>query len=210
MDMETEEKESVILEHVRKIFMRYGIRSVTMDDISRELKISKKTLYKFVTDKQDLVVKVMNSECLSDQCMFTEIVGQSKNAIDELLNVTAHIGQKIQQFHPSIHYDLEKYYPEAWELFNKHKGTFVYECVVNNLRRGMKEGLYRDTLQPEIISKIYVTRIDMIFDPEIFPQPDFQFGEVYKEMMRYHIRGIASEKGIKYLLDKLKSENIKF
>ena len=124
--METEEKESAILDQVRKLFMRYGIRSVTMDDISRELKISKKTLYKFVTDKQDLVVKVMTAECKGDECLFTKITADSKNAIDELLNITVHLGQKVQEIHPSIHFDLEKYYPDAWEIFNKHKGTFVY------------------------------------------------------------------------------------
>jgi len=205
-----EEKESIILENVRQIFMRYGIKSVTMDDISRELKISKKTLYKFVVDKPELVAKVMQEKCSCDQKDITEIVKKSKNAIDELMNVTQYVGKTVKEIHPSIHYDLEKYYPEAWLAFDKHKKSFVYSCIASNLKRGIKEGLYRDNMHVDVIARIFIGRIDMVFDADIFPPGQFNFGDVHLELMRYHIRGIASEKGIKYLLDKLKNEKIKF
>ena len=116
-----EEKESVILENVRNIFMRYGIKSVTMDDISRELKISKKTLYKFVVDKPELVAKVMQEKCSCDQKDISDIVKKSKNAIDELMNVTQYVGKTVKEIHPSIHYDLEKLillYNERLEQFH--------------------------------------------------------------------------------------------
>ncbi|MFZ5552966.1 MAG: TetR/AcrR family transcriptional regulator [Bacteroidota bacterium] len=204
------EKESQLLDNVRSIFMRYGIKSVTMDDIARELKISKKTLYQFVVDKPELVSKVMQFKCNCDQTDVTDIIKKSKNAVDELLNVTQYFGKIIREIHPSIHYDLEKYYPEAWQVFDQHKKGFVLNCITTNLKRGIKEGLYRDNLNVDIIARIFVARIDMVFDSEIFPPSQFNFGEVHLELMRYHIRGIASEKGIKYLLDKLKNEKIKF
>lgn len=203
-----EEKESVILEQVRKIFMRYGIRSVTMDDISRELKISKKTLYKYVTDKSDLVEKVMRIEISTDQELMKQFEKESKTAIDEVLMILKHIAQKVKEIHPSIHYDLEKYYPEAWEVFNNHKKNFIMGCVIRNLQRGILEGLYRENLNAEIIALIYVSRVDIVFDGEIFPPTRFNFADVLFEMFRYHIKGIASEKGIKYLHEKIKNETI--
>lgn len=204
--METMEKE--VLDQVRRIFMRFGIKSVTMDDVARELKMSKKTLYKYVSDKPDLVNKVMGFECMEDHHIMEEIAQHSVNAIDELLEVTYHIGKKVKEIHPSIHYDLEKYYPEAWELFRNYKQGSVYQCVLENIKRGMQEGLYRADLIPEIITRIHISRIDIVFDGELFPPSQFDFGQVFVEKMTYHIHGIASEKGIAYLNEKLKNEKI--
>lgn len=202
-DMEPMDKE--LLDQVRKIFMRYGIKSVTMDDIARELKVSKKTLYKYVTDKPDLVMKVMAFECEEDCLIMDEESKKAVNAIDELLSITTHMGKKIKEIHPSIHFDLEKYYPEAWEVFHRHKRGRVYLDVLNNMKRGMKEGLYRQDLNPEILTRIHISRIDLVFDGELFPPSLFDFGQVFVEMMTYHIHGIASEKGIAYLNEALKN-----
>lgn len=202
-----EEKESVILEQVFKIFMRFGIRSVTMDDISRELKISKKTLYKFVTDKADLVTKVVKMDLIKDEKIITDFTNASETAIDELLMVMKYFGEKVGGIHPSIHFDLEKYYPEAWDVFNSHKKNFHLGCVVRNLQRGIKEGLFRENLNPEIIAIIHVNRVDMMFDGELFPPAQFNFGDVFMEMFRYHIKGISTEKGIQLFNEKL--NNIK-
>lgn len=203
-----EEKENVILEQVLKIFMRYGIRSVTMDDISRELKISKKTLYKFVTDKSDLVTKTVKLDLERDEKVVNEFAEKATDALDELLMVMKYFGEKVQGIHPSIHFDLEKYYPEAWELFNSHKKTFHLECVIRNLKRGINEGLYRDNLNAEIIAIIHISRVDLFFDGEVFPPSRFNFGEVFLEMFRYHIKGISTDKGIKLFNEKLNNDKL--
>lgn len=182
-----------------EVFMRYGIRSVTMDDIARELKVSKKTLYKYVKDKADLVYKVMGGFCEMEQDMITEIIKNSENAIDEVISISEFVGAKIADVHPSIHYDLEKYYPEAWEIFSKHKKGFVQKCLEANLERGIREGYYRDNMNIRILARLYVAKIDMVFDPVIFPPREFSFGDVHMELSRYHIRGIANEKGMAYL-----------
>ena len=205
-----DQKLQQIIENTGNIFMRYGIKSVTMDDVARELKISKKTLYKYVDDKLDLVCKVMHGMCDADQDDIQALIDKSVNAIDETILITHYVGQKLKSIHPSIHYDLEKYYPEAWGMFYDHKHDFLYNSVVENLRRGIKEGLYRDTMDAEIIAKLYVSKIDMVFDPDIFPVGKFTFSEVHMELIRYHIRGIASRKGIEYLKERVKNEDIKF
>lgn len=188
--------------------MRCGVKSVTMDDVSRELKISKKTLYKYFKDKPDLVNQVLIQHC-KEEVVSTSIISENfDNAIDELIEITKYVGVQLQQIHPSIHYDLEKYYPEAWKVFTEHKEKYIYECVSKNLKRGIDQGLYRSNLNIPIISKIYISRIDIVFDSTVFPVDQFKFTDVHTEMMRYHIRGIASEKGIRYLLEKIKNENI--
>ncbi len=203
-----DEKFIQILEQAAQVFMRYGIKSVTMDDVARELKISKKTLYKYVSDKGDLVAKVMAGHCQMEQKQCLEILGSSANAIDEMIKITKHVGAMIKEIHPSIHYDLEKYYPEAWKIMSEHKDEFIGKCVENNLLRGIEEGLYRENLNARIISKIYVHKVDMVFDGRTFSSKDFRFENVYFEMVRYHLRGIASKKGLTYLKERIKQEQL--
>ncbi len=192
-------KKASILEQASKIFMRYGLKSVTMDDVSRELKISKKTLYRFVSDKNDLVEQVMQAYINKDQCCIDDLVSKSKNAIEEILLIGEHVGNSVKDIHPSIHYDMEKYYSEAWNVFHAHKRSYILKCITDNLMRGIKEGLYRKDLNVPVIAKIYVSRVDLVFDGELFPPEEIDFRSVYLEMMNYHLRGIASEKGIRLL-----------
>ncbi len=188
---------------VYALFMRFGIKSLTMDDIARELKVSKKTLYEFVDDKQDLVLKVMQTYIQNEELNTCQITESHLNAIDELLAISVHVSKNLTQMHPSIHYDLEKYYPEAWEQFTKFKTSYIYNCICKNIENGIKEGLYREDLNASIIAKIYIHRIDVVFSSEIFPFDLYQPDMVYQEMIKYHILGISSEKGRSYLYEKL-------
>ena len=193
-----------ILEQANRLFLKCGIKSVSMDDVARELKVSKKTLYRFVKDKTDLVSKALTFHCSREVEVTCKIISRNSNAIDELIEISQHVREQLRQVHPSIHYDLEKYYPDAWRIFTAHKMEHIYSCVAQNLEKGIKQGLYRTTINIPIIARIYISRIDAVFDAQIFPPDKFKMIDVYSEMLRYHIRGIASEKGIKYLVRQTK------
>jgi AcrR family transcriptional regulator len=100
--------------------MRYGIKSLTMDDISRHLGISKKTLYLVATDKKDLVKQCVELTVNAEECMLCDITAQKGNAIDEMFDVNKRISQKLQNVQPAVMYDLQKYYPEAWKAMESH------------------------------------------------------------------------------------------
>lgn len=190
--------------------MRLGIKSVTMDDVARELKVAKKTIYKYVKDKSDLVLKSITQYCGDEEEKTQELIDKFENPIDELIGITNHVSEHLKDMHPSVLFDLMKYYPEAWKVFENHKANWVYSCVSANIRKGMKEGFYRDNINPSILARYYVAKLDVIFDTEVFPSEDFSPSEVHLEVMRYHIRGLASEKGLKYLTKKLKKEKLNF
>lgn len=198
-------KLNAILEQSTRLFMKYGIKSLTMDDIANELKVSKKTLYLFVTDKQDLVLKTLEKYCSDDKQMVAEIQKQATNAMEESLMITKHVKTKFASIHPSIHYDLEKYYPEAWQMMNNHQLHFVFDTIKKNLEKGMEEGFYRDDLIPDVIARAFVTKVYAMTDRTDAVLQQYDFGTIYAELMRYHLRGIASEKGHKQLNNKLKS-----
>ena len=200
-----EQKEQQFLEQVDKLFLSCGIKSLTMDDIARELGISKKTLYQYCTDKEDLLIKSFSHYFKCEETFQQAIWAKNLNAIDEMFEVSKHVSEMLKNLHPSVHYDLRKYYPEAWKIFSEYRKNFLLKCVSDNMEKGKKEGLYRANLNIPIVARIHIARIDVIFDGELFPASQFNFAEVFFELIRYHIRGIASPQGIEYFMDKIKT-----
>jgi TetR/AcrR family transcriptional regulator, cholesterol catabolism regulator len=202
-----DEKQIELLGKTAQLFMRFGIKSMTMDDIARQLGISKKTLYTFVSDKNDLVIKVLQSIVDHEKQMVGLLCEKHENAIDMLFELSKEISQKFGQIHPSIHYDMEKYHPEANTIFQEFKTTFIANCIMQNIERGIEQGLYRDNLDPFVISRLYAGKMEMCSDGSTFPADKYSYHSIHLELMRYHIRGIASETGLAYLKQKIKNDN---
>lgn len=206
-----DEKGQELVEKSAEIYKKFGIKSVTMDDLARHLGVSKKTLYKYFKDKNDIVTRSIANKMEAEACSVNKVCEFASNAIDELMGITQNVIENLNKIHPSVFYDLEKYYPEAFEKIEEHKKGFIYNCVLGNLERGKKEGLYRSDLNSEIIAKLYVLRVTDILNPYNFDENKFTPMDLYMEAFRYHIRGIASEKGIEYQekLIQLNQENEK-
>lgn len=201
-----DDKLKELIGKISETFIKYGIKSVTMDDLARNLHVSKKTLYQYFDDKQDLVKTCLKHHIDVDMCEIKAISENRVNAIDEMYSMGKAVSHRASQIHPSIFYDLEKYYPEAWDLFNDYRKGQIYETIKDNIERGMAEGLYRSDLNVDVIAGIYVLRIDDLTNQEIFPSDKYPFGDLYLEVMRYHIRGMASDKGIEYLKQLVEQE----
>ncbi len=193
------EDRTYIISKVTELFRKYGIKSVTMDDVSRELGISKKTLYQHVADKNDLVDKVMEHEWEEKSGIFDNLMSQSENAIDQLIKINSYVRLQLKYFSFSLDYDLRKYYSKIWEDFNSKRRKVMYDVVLNNIKRGKQEGIYREDLNEEFISKLYVSRVESIHEGDMISIEDFLSSEVYVEAFVYHIRGIANSRGIEYL-----------
>ena len=199
-----EEKELKIISGASKVFMQYGIKSVNMDDMSRHLGVSKKTLYLYVNDKEELVKKSMDAFCEIEDAQISEIASRNLNAIDESLEIMKWVLSMLQNLHPSIIYDLEKYHPEVFHFMKNNRNTAIYACMTSNMIKGQKEGYFRKDFNPEIIVRIYMEHMNILLDHNLFPQDKWKLVDVYKESFIYHIRGIASQKGIDYLKEKSK------
>ncbi|MGB1204032.1 MAG: TetR/AcrR family transcriptional regulator [Chitinophagales bacterium] len=193
-----------ILEHSLQLFAKYGIRSVSMDDIARNMGMSKKTLYQYIDNKADLVNKGMQRHLDMERAFVTKIFDADKNAIDEMVEIGNFVYLKLQQMHrPSLVYDLQKYYRESWQMLEKHRTEFIYTTVLQNIEQGMAEGLYRQNLKPELIARFYIDHSKIFLETDIFNTQQYQAADIYIELLKYHIYGIASEKGMQYLRDNL-------
>lgn len=199
-----EEKELKIIEGATRVFMQYGIKSVNMDDMARHLGISKKTLYLFVNDKEELVKRTMDHFFASEDKAIEMLSKKKLSAIDEALEIMKWVLDLLRNLHPSITYDLEKYHPEIFHALKNGRTKTIYECMVSNMIKGQKEGLYRKDFNPHIIVRIYMEHINLLLDTALFPANQWKLSDVYRESFIYHIRGIASQKGLDYLREKSK------
>ncbi len=195
-------EEERLVEKAGELFIRYGIKSMTMDEISRQMGISKKTLYQYVSNKKELVKKVVEQQVAHEQACICDLFEGDGNAIDNLMQITDFVGNQMKELHPSVIFDLKKYHFEAWKRLENHKEDFIYRTVKENLEEGIKEGLYRENLNPEIVSRFYLSMTNMIIDPDQALGNEIPRESLHKEMMRYHIRGIANSKGREYLKQK--------
>jgi len=202
MDKEESKKEK-LLKDITGIFMTYGIKSMTMDDIARHLHISKKTLYHHFTDKSALVLQCMEYECSFEESSIKKIIAQGLNAIDENIEISRFVLGQIQQVHPSIFYDLEKYHPGAFALMMDSRQGFTGGMIHSNIVKGIEEGYFRDDIHVEIATHLWISRINAIFNPAFFPLNEFDLGEVYQQMFTQQIRGLSSEKGLRYLEERI-------
>jgi len=188
-----------IIEGALKLFMRDGVKSVNMDDVSTFLGISKKTLYQHVDNKGDLLEKAFRLYQNRILDIINTIQKKNENPIDELFDIDEQVCHILKNRPPMLINNLEKYYPSVWEILEVVRKEHIFSCVTQNIERGKSHGLYRKTVNSEIIAKLMMNTIEALVDDELFPLTQYDFKSLLKENRIYHIRGIATSKGINYL-----------
>jgi AcrR family transcriptional regulator len=198
--METKDR---IVQGAEELFFKYGIKSITMDDIAKHLAISKKTIYQYFSDKNELVETLMSVNLKKDECEFKQIQSDSENMVVEVFNMMKHMGVMFSKVNPNIFYDLQKYHPNAWKLFKTFKQDTMAKMVESSLERGIKEGLVRPDLNAKILSRLRIEQVEMGFNSEVFPPDRFKLVEVQVAMIDHFLYGICTLKGHK-LINKYK------
>jgi len=201
-------KEQDLIQKVGLVFIEKGMKAMTMDDIASELHVSKKTLYKYVKNRSELVTKCVKLRVHIEMENRTMLQAAGLNAIEENLKILEFTGQVVGNTNAKMHQDMEKYFPEAFAVIEEYKNNFMFNSVVRNIENGTKEGLYCSQANPKILARMYVAKIDLVFDGKTFPKDEFNFGDVLKQIIIHNMRGLATAKGIK-LLEELTGQKYK-
>jgi len=204
--MEPQER---ILQKAHELFMLYGIRSVSMDEIANHLGISKKTIYQYYPDKEALVSGVVDIELTCNESECKNIATICENPIHELFLSIDNFQEMISMMNPSLMYDLEKYHPNVFKKISDHKYKFMFEIIKSNLERGIDEGLYRSEINVNILTNYRLASVFMIFNQEIFPHTKYQAAEVIDEITDNFLNGLATTKGQKLITKYKQQRNIK-
>lgn len=196
-----------IMRSAEALFLRYGFKSITMDDISRELGISKKTLYQYFSDKNDLVNQVVENHLNDERELCCKLEEEEKDPIAYLLAISNNFSSEDKHINTAILYDLKKYFKEAWDKVEGYSKDFIYAQVLRNLIEGKSKGLYRKEMNERIIALHYVHMIQFMVNPENYQKEERDFKVVHAELMQYHLHGILTDKGLKQLEKLLNNNN---
>lgn len=204
--MEELDVKDKILKGAEELFMRYGIRSISMDDIARHLTVSKKTLYQHFADKDDLVLSVSRSHLQRNKSEFEGIWESAKNPIEELAQISACMRTNMETMNPTLLFDLQKFHPKAWGEWIVFKNKYIRENVIRNLSKGIADGYIRADINPEIMAAMRIELVQLAFNNEIFPPNQYKLAEVQEQIFDHFVYGLVTEKG-KKLYQKCKTLN---
>jgi AcrR family transcriptional regulator len=200
--METTETQDIKLKITQAafdLFCQRGIKSVSMDDIAQQLSMSKKTIYKWFDNKDQIVYHACKNFLATMEADCESSMQGAKSAIEELWGIMEMTKRVAAKIHPSIFHDVQKYHGDSWQLWLAHKYDFMLEKIKQNILRGIEEGLYRSDLDVELIARMRMGTIELAYDDKLFPPLKFNIQKVQLDVMEHYMLGIATLRGHKMI-----------
>lgn len=189
-----------IREKAKELFLRYGVRSVSMDDIANQLGMSKKTIYQYFTDKNELVDSVVDEEVSEMQHDCMQCIEAAQNPIEEIFLTIDKIIDQLGNMNPMVLYDLEKFHVRAYQRFMEHRNRFLLEIIKKNLDWGIREELYRSDIDIDVIARFRLDSMMIPFNIDLYPPSKYKLADVTKVVIEHYVFGVASLKGHKLIL----------
>ncbi len=194
-----------IIKGGEELFLQAGIKSITMDDIAKHLGMSKKTIYQFFNDKNELVSALVKKKLVEDECQIKTIIESSTNVIEEMINMMKCSEEIFSRINPIVIHDMQKYHPDAWSEFQKFKSDVLIKTLEELLDKGIEQGFIRPEIDVKILAKMRVHQVEMGFSTIIFPISAFSTWKVQYQLLKHFNYGVCTLKGHE-LLDQYKNE----
>ncbi len=195
-----------IIQGGEELFLTAGIKSVTMDDIAKHLGMSKKTIYQFFKDKNELVIALTKKKLKEDEDQVAEIISRSGNVIEEMINMMKCSEEIFSRINPIVIHDMQKYHPDAWKQFQNFKSGVMIHTMEELLTKGIKQGYIRPDIDVKIIARMRMNLVELGFNSTVFPVAEFNTWTVQQQFNEHFNYGICTLKGYK-LLNQYKNIN---
>lgn len=177
------------------LFKTYGVRGVTMDDIAKELAISKKTIYQYFEDKNSIVIECVKKNVIEEQGEMCRIEEGVEDTMEKMFKISEHIRALLRNVNPALLYDLQKYHPEAWKLHQQHMFDKTKGYMVDTISQGIENGYFRNDIDVEAIATMRIHQVEMGFNQKIFPPSKFDITRLQIQFFEHFLYGICTEKG---------------
>jgi AcrR family transcriptional regulator len=188
-----------IIQGGEELFLTAGIKSVTMDDIARHLGMSKKTIYQFFKDKNELVIALVKRKLQEDEDQMCALIKNSDNVIEEMINMMKCSEEIFSRINPIVIHDMQKYHPDAWKHFQNFKAEVIVHTLEELLSKGIQQGYIRPDIDVKIMARMRVNQVEMGFNTGIFPIAEFSTWKVQYQLLEHFNFGICTLKGYKLL-----------
>jgi len=166
-----------------------------MEDIARRLGISKKTIYQHFSDKQEILQQVISGKITDSETKADCLTVHATNPVEEILMVLDMMRKNSGQVSPNFLIDIQRHYPDAFALYKQHKENYIMRSILENIQKGIDQGLYRSDINPPILARLRAEQIEWAFNNDFFPTNKYDMLEVQRELMHHFVRGILTEKG---------------
>jgi TetR/AcrR family transcriptional regulator, cholesterol catabolism regulator len=193
-----EPKERILIK-AEELFMQFGIRSVSMDDIANNLGMSKKTLYQYFADKDELVEAVVDGHINEVEGECVHCKSEAKDAIHEIFLTMEHIMAEFSNMNPMLLYDLEKFHFKAYQRFREYKDKFLLQVIRQNIEWGIREELYRPDINVDVLSKYRIESMMVPFNVAVFPPGKYNLATTSGLIIENFTYGLATIKGHKLI-----------
>lgn len=178
-----------------ELFKKYGIRSITMDEIAVHCGMSKKTLYQVFADKDSLVHTMIDEHIAEAERNCKCAQSNAENAIHEIFVSLDWVHQMFDGVNPVLLFDLRKYHAAAFQKLEKHKATFLYDIFKSNFERGIAEGLYRPEIKIDVLVPLRIHTMTLVFEHDLFPTQKYTLFDMDWEITLHDLYGVATPKG---------------
>lgn len=183
---------------IKELFYAYGLKNLSMDELSRRLGISKKTLYTFVRNKEDLIERVLLNEESTILKISAEIDKLPVNAIEKLLKISELMHEEMKRYNPMILFEMEKYFHQIYETYSEKKRQYVFDGMKRNICQGIEEKIYRDDINVDLVATIYLNSFIELHNSDVCKMLDINFVQLFEVMFENHIRAISTPAGLAY------------
>lgn len=191
-----------ILEIAIKQFSQFGVRSVTMEDIARIARISKKTIYQQFKDKKELVREAFSSELQRDQYQISDFLNSDDAVIDHLVQTSKMLRERLSNLNPILLIEVQKFFPDTWEIFETFRDKVIFPNLVHVLERGKELGYFRQEIDPKVMASLRIQQINSIFIQSEYKKYDFNMVDYNLQILDHFLHGIFTEKGRKSYVKK--------
>ncbi len=189
-----------ILAGAEELFIRYGIKSVTMDDLARHLGMSKKTIYSEFPDKNTIVVQLVASSVREHFHQMEAMADKARDSVEEIMLMMRYTNEIFGSVNPNVFYDMQRHHPEAWQTFRRFKDEFILNQITRNLENGRQQDLYRSDFNIRIIAQLRLEQVESALNPMHFPPDKFNLKDVNLQLLEHFLFGICTLKGHKLIL----------
>jgi TetR/AcrR family transcriptional regulator, cholesterol catabolism regulator len=190
-----------------ELFMKYGIKSVSMDDLASALGVSKKTIYNEIENKEALISRLLERYIIDETEQIECIHRESKDAVHELVLIAQHVSHTLDQIQPITIFDLKKYFVSHWETLLQLVFAHIYQVIIQNVKWGREADLYRMNFDEDIMCRLYVANSMLLFDEFYFPSDKYNKKRVFQEFITQFLFSIISPEGEKVYLHYIKEIN---
>lgn len=186
-----------IIEKVRAFLFKTGLKDFTFEKF-KDFGVAEEDISSFVKSKDELVEKILEYERKSFETIFLEYNFEGQNAIDILFIVSQEINDRFEHVSPSVTMELKEYFPEIYAKHMDARMEFIFDKIQINIQKGIAQGMYRSDLSGEMVGRMYLSRLEDMHNPELYPPERFKFGTIYDTMIDEFVKSIATEGGLRY------------